>query len=288
VWLNDKLFPMRIPLLAICLIVITPVMAPAQTADSARNDTPVIQDNSFLVEEAYNQDAGVVQHITTFQVQRRAPGFQASFTQEWPVGSITHQLSYGIPLMRAGGETGIGDVALNYRYQAVGDGEAKLAIAPRLSLTLPTGNWKKSRGSGAAGVNAAIPVSYVVNPLLVTHFDIGAGVTPSARNAAGERSRILDWTTAASAIITASNRIQPMLEAVYLRGQSVAGRNRTERSESVLISPGVRGAFNFTSGLQIVPGIAVPFGIGVSRGQRYAFFYLSFEHPFNDEGRPKN
>jgi hypothetical protein len=264
------------------------VPARAQAPDSAKTETPVIQDNSFLVEEAYNQDAGVVQHISTFQVERGTPGFQASFTQEWPVGSIRHQLSYGIPLSRAGGETGMGDLGLNYRYQAVGDGEARLAIAPRFSVTLPTGDWKKSRGSGSTGVNAAIPVSYVVNPLLVTHFDIGAGVTPSARDAAGDRSRILSWTTAGSAIITASNRIQPMLEAVYFRGQAVIGRNRTERSESVLISPGVRGAFNFRSGLQIVPGIAVPIGIGVSSGQRYAFFYLSFEHPFNEEGRPKN
>ena len=79
-----------------------------------------------------------------------------------------------------------------------------------------------------------------------------------------------------------------MLEAVYFRGQAVTGRNRTERSQSVLISPGVRGAFNFRSGLQIVPGIAFPIGVGASSGQRYAFFYLSFEHPFNEEGRPKN
>jgi outer membrane putative beta-barrel porin/alpha-amylase len=279
---------MRIHLLAFCLIAATSVRARSQIADSAKIETPVIQDNSFLVEEAYNQDAGVVQHITTYQVQRGTPGFQASFTQEWPVGSIKHQLSYGIPLSRANSETGIGDLGLNYRYQAVGDGEAKLAISPRLSVTVPTGDWKKSRGSGGAGLSAAIPVSYVVNPLLVTHFDIGAGVIPSARDAEGDHSRILDWTTAASAIITASNRIQPMLEAVYLRGQAVVGRNRTERSESVLISPGVRGAFNFRSGLQIVPGVAVPIGIGTSKGQRYAFFYLSFEHPFNEEGRPKS
>src|SRR3954469_14206126 len=30
---------------------------------------PIIQDNSFLVEEAYNQNYGVVQHIQTFHRQ---------------------------------------------------------------------------------------------------------------------------------------------------------------------------------------------------------------------------
>ncbi|MGH9422268.1 MAG: hypothetical protein ACRD3J_19985, partial [Thermoanaerobaculia bacterium] len=264
---------MRILLLAIGLMAAASLTASGQAVDSAGTKTPVIEDNSFLVEEAYNQDAGVVQHISTYQVERGTPGFQASFTQEWPVGSIKHQLSYGIPLSRANAETGIGDLGLNYRYQAVGDGEAKLAIAPRLSVTLPTGDWRKSRGAGGTGLSAAIPVSYVVNPLLVTHFDLGGGVIPSARDGSGDRSRILNWTTAGSAIITASNRIQPMLEAVYLRGQTVVGRDRTARSESVLISPGVRGAFDFRSGLQIVPGIAFPIGVGISKGQRYAFFY---------------
>lgn len=36
----------------------------AQSKDSAKTESiPVIQDNSFLVEEAYNQGAGVVQHM---------------------------------------------------------------------------------------------------------------------------------------------------------------------------------------------------------------------------------
>lgn len=151
---------------------------------------------------------------------------------------------------------------------------------------LPTGDWKKSRGNGAVGIEAAIPFSFVISPMVVAHFDIGSSVTPSARNSFGERARIADWSTAGSLILTASNRIQPMLEAVYSRGQEVIGPGRTARSEGFLISPGVRSAFNFSSGLQIVPGIAIPIGIGPSKGERAVFFYLSFEHPFNKQGRP--
>ncbi len=260
----------------------------AQSRDSTKVAAPPIQDNSFLVEEAYNQDAGVVQHITTFQLQRGTSDFDASFTQEWPVGSIRHQLSYDIPFSRVGSRTGVGDLGINYRYQAVGDADARLAISPRLSLILPTGDWKNSRGNGAVGLDVAIPVSYVVSPILVTHFDVGTSVTPSARNNEGDRARITEWSSAGSIILTASNRIQPMLEAVYSRGQAVVGPDRTEGTESVLISPGLRAAFNFSSGLQIVPGIAFPIGVGPSRGERSTFFYLSFEHPFNDQGRPKN
>jgi hypothetical protein len=32
--------------------------------------------------------------------------------------------------------------------------------------------------------------------------------------------------------------------------------------------------------MQIVPGIAVPLGIGPSDGERSIFLYLSIEHPF--------
>ena len=51
---------------------------------------PPIQDNSFLIEEAYNQDAYVVQHIFNFQPGVGASQAFGTFTQEWPAGSITH------------------------------------------------------------------------------------------------------------------------------------------------------------------------------------------------------
>ena len=37
---------------------------------------------------------------------------------------------------------------------------------------------------------------------------------------------------------------------------------------------------NFDSGLQIVPGVAVPVGVGPSEGEYGVIGYLSFEHPF--------
>ncbi|HET8647566.1 MAG TPA: transporter, partial [Vicinamibacteria bacterium] len=96
-----------------------------------------IQDNSFLIEEAYNQEDGVVQHVSFFL--RDLDGAWAyTFTQEWPVGTQRHQLSLTLPLA-SGPPAGLGDVALNYRLQLIGDGAAAVAVAPRLSLLLPTG-----------------------------------------------------------------------------------------------------------------------------------------------------
>jgi hypothetical protein len=53
-----------------------------------------------------------------------------------------------------------------------------------------------------------------------------------------------------------------------------------ESQGTTFISPGIRWAYNFPSGLQIVPGIAVPLGVGSSKGEKAIFLYLSFEHPF--------
>src|SRR5437773_10521171 len=50
-----------------------------------------IQDNSFLVEEAYNQEPRVVQHI--FGMTRDADHrWTGTFTQEWPAGGVEHQI----------------------------------------------------------------------------------------------------------------------------------------------------------------------------------------------------
>src|SRR5687767_6157297 len=99
----------------VALASIAQAQAPTVAAPSP------IRDNSFLIEEAYNQPWGVVQHVSTFQRVRGAFGWGATFTQEWPAPSERHQLSYTVPIQRSptltGLHTGIGDVMLNYRYQ---------------------------------------------------------------------------------------------------------------------------------------------------------------------------
>lgn len=242
-----------------------------------------IQDNSFLVEEAYNQDPGVVQHIQTFERERGSGDWMYTFTQEWPVPGITHQLSYSIPLQRisdAGGAGKLGDVALNYRYQLVGSGEAAIACAPRATLLLPTGDWRRGYGSGAPGFQALVPLSVVASPRFVVHADAGAGWTPRARNARGERADTTSWALAGSVVWLAGRNVNPLIEVAWTGADEVTGPGRRTRHDDALVSPGIRFAINFASGLQIVPGLACPIGVGPSAGKRSVFLYLSFEHPF--------
>ena len=242
----------------------------AQPTDSAATP-PVVQDNSFLVEEAYNQEAGIVQHVSTFAAQRGSSDLAFTFAQEWPLFSIRHQLSFDLPVVRSGSSTGIGDIALSYRYQLLGDGDAKIAIAPRISMLIPTGDWKRRRGNGAIGGEAAIAASFIMSRLFAAHTNLGIAFTPRARNTSSAREDVHEYSLGQSIIFTGSRVIQPLVEAVYSDGSF---------GEEVVISPGARAALNFSSGLQVVPGIAFPLGAGSSKGEKGVFVYLSFEHPF--------
>src|SRR5262245_2354844 len=95
--------------------------APASPKTSAPEEEPEISDNSFLVEEAYNQEYGVVQHAQTFSRFFDSKDFEYTFTQEWPFDpDPRHQFSYTIAGLNPGDPSsgfGIGDIALNYRYQ---------------------------------------------------------------------------------------------------------------------------------------------------------------------------
>ena len=248
----------------------------AQTATPA---PPPISDNSFLIEEAYNQERGVVQHISSFDRDRGSGDWSYSFTQEWPLGGQRNQLSYTVPVQGSGGTARLGDVALNYRYQLVGM-ESSVSLAPRLTVIAPTGSAKAGVGSGGVGLQLNIPLSVNVAPWLVTHWNAGATVTPSGRNAAGDHAMTTGVNLGASAIWRPLLAINVLVEAIWLQSRTVIGPGLTARAREAVISPGVRWAHNVRGGLQIVPGIAFPLGVGPSRGQNAVFLYLSFEHPF--------
>jgi hypothetical protein len=246
---------------------------------------PGIQDNSFLVEEAYNQNFGVVQHISSFTRFFDSKDWNYTFTQEWPApGNERHQFSYTLVALHAGAfpgsGVGIGDVFLNYRYQLVGSGETRVAFSPRLSLIFPTGDSIVGRGSGSFGLQTNFPLSVVLGRKLVSHWNAGATFFPHAQDASGDRAATAGYNFGQSFIWLTNARFNVLLETVFARSQTVVSSNHTEWTSSLFLSPGIRWAYNFKNGLQIVPGIGVPLGVGPSAAERAIFLYLSFEHPF--------
>src|SRR6266487_1915006 len=215
--------------------------AAGQTASAEKVPAQFIQDNSFLIEEAYNQEPGVVQHINSYL--RTHPGgvWLATFTQEWPVPKETHQLSYTVAYQSldrdSGGARGLGDLALNYRYQLVGSGDSAVAVAPRFTLLFPTGDDRKGLGNGAPGYQISIPMSTVLSERFVAHWNAGATWTPRARDSLGRRADTTAANLGQSTIFHVMPTLDLMLEIVWTRTQSVAGAGRTVEDRAFLLSP---------------------------------------------------
>lgn len=245
--------------------------------------SPPIEDNSFLVEEAYNQNPDVIQHISNF-TRLTGGAWLYTFTQEWPLGGMRNQGSYTLPLTHpAAGGVGPGDIALNYRYQLVGslDPADRVFVAPRLTMFLPTGSWRAGRGTGSWGWQLAVPVSLQPSRFLAVHLNAGATVLPWARDPAGDRARLWGINLGGSAVWYVRPEVNLLVEAVWQRLEAVTGPGSTQWEATLLLNPGVRWAWNFRSGLQIVPGVAWTIGLGPSAGTDGPFLYLSFEHPLH-------
>lgn len=239
-----------------------------------------IQDNSFLIEEAYNQEAGVVQHIQSIMYLKKSKDWIYTFTQEWPVPKETHQFSYTIPVVHLtdpANSSGIGDIALNYRYQAVL--KDHIALSPRLSVILPTGDYKKGYGTDSVGIQTNIPLSVELTDKFVTHWNIGATYTPGSKESGGAKADTTAFNYGASLIYLSTENFNLMFEAVGTSGESVQSDGSKQQTNTFFLNPGVRFAINCKSGLQIVPGISVPIGVGPSAGEFGGLAYLSFEHP---------
>jgi hypothetical protein len=242
-----------------------------------------LADNSFLLEEAYNQEAGVVQHISLYGRGLAGDGdgtWAYGFTQEWPAPDQRHQLGFTAALLdtpRDGGAR-IGDLLLNYRYQWKA-GE-RLAVAPRLSLIVATGDPEKGTGSGSAGVQLNLPVSIELGRRWVAHSNVGATWLEKAESESGDRAEAFLWNLGQSLIFRARPKLDVLFEAIWLRTDEVIAAGRTENGGEGFVAAGVRWAHDFDSGLQIVPGVAYSFGFDDADGEEQVLVYLSFEHPF--------
>jgi hypothetical protein len=242
-----------------------------------------IQDNSFLIEEAYNQEPGVIQHISTFNRSVVTGAWAYSFTEEWPILGQTHQGSVTLNYadLRKPNARGIGDVLLNYRWQAVGSGETSVALAPRFTVVLPTGDAERGLGGGGAGVEVNLPLSIVLADRVVSHVNLGGRYVPGAQTELGS-AKLANFSVGQSFIWLAHSKLNFMVETLYT-STDIAARDASSHSASLTVNPGLRAAVD-VGGLQIVPGVAFPVGIGPSRGENGVFFYLSFEHPFRLAG----
>jgi hypothetical protein len=244
-----------------------------------------IEDNSFFIEEAYNQEKGVVQHISNLQYSfTRLKDILYTFTQEWPLSGRGHQLSYTAPisLYSSSHPSGVGDILVNYRYQLV-DNDGWADVAPRVSIIIPTGKVKSQLGGGTTGLQVNIPASKRLSQSFVTHVNAGLTYLPNIKDESGSsgtvRHTLTSYNVGASIIWLTAETFNLMFEYTTSFSSEVFEDGRNERATDTIISPGLRWAINLNS-LQIVPGVAIPVILGRGAAKTGIFVYLSFEHPF--------
>jgi hypothetical protein len=123
-------------------------------------------------------------------------------------------------------------------------------------------------------------MSFQVSKRFATHLNAGFTLHPRARGENGDRATLTSYTAGASVIFFMTPSINLMLESIVEDSPEISAPGRTVRQTSVFVSPGVRWAHNFQSGLQIVPGLAYARGLGTASNESRLLLYLSFEHPF--------
>ena len=243
---------------------------------AAAQPTPFeILDNSFLVEEAFNQEPGIFQNIFNVRVAEEG-GWETTFTQEWPVFSQTHQFSFTLPFASADGASGVGDLLINYRWQALMETATRPAFSPRVSLILATGSESDGFGNGGAGWQVNLPVSKQFGNTYL-HWNAGFTHLPSATGPVREHN-LLTPHAAVSGIWRVRPMLNLMLESVVEWEESIDGA--TERRDTIFtLSPGFRTGWN-AGDAQTIFGLAMPVAFGGDATDVGVFAYFSYELPF--------
>ena len=278
------------------------ILALAVSTSKADGDEPKnIKDNSFLIEEAYNQEKGVAQHIFNWVPSWDHDGgdhreFSFLYTIELPMGGETNQFSFtpmnfehfvddpdGGPRDEQGGW---GDTFVNYRYQLVFEDENgwQPAVAPRFSLILPTGDENRGLGVGVLGYQFNLPISKELERFAF-HFNAGTTLFPNASVdlAGGGDSSGRDlhgYNVGGSAIWLASYDVNFLLEFVTYWQQELDDVGRVDNTTTILLDPGVRAALYTSDEIQWVVGLGTPIGLSQDAPDISLFIYMSIEHKF--------
>lgn len=261
-----------------------------------------IRDNAFLVEEAFNQEPGVVQHIFNFVELwdrtglGRSRDFVWNYTMELPLGTQKHQFSFvlqaldqfekpnGEPAVQQGG---MGDTFLNYRYQLLADDDF-LWCAPRATLILPTGDERFGLGTGQLGYQFNLPISRYAGAFDY-HFNAGFTYTPDVRPflANGTRGRGQDvraTNLGASVFWKPETYLNVFAEILWLRNEEIDDSGFRNGIHQVFVNPGLRYAVCQFEECEWVVGLSAPIGLTRDTPDIGLFVYMSVEHVFRKVG----
>jgi hypothetical protein len=256
-----------------------------------------IRDNAFLVEEAANQEAGVVQNIFTWtHTWDRIPGgrtrdFLFTHTMELPLWSQTHQFSFTSQFLGAfekpdfgpaANQGGVGDTVLSYRYQLLADDDF-LWAAPRASLIIPTGDERFGLGTGELGYQFNLPISRY-GECFDFHFNAGLTHVPdvSVPLAIGVSpgQDLTGYNLGGSVFWKPETYLHFFVETLALWNDEIDEFGVEDNTTQVFINPGLRYAVCQLEACEWVLGVSVPVGLTSDSPDIGVFAYMSIEHDF--------
>ena len=279
------------------LINTNQIISQAQERDEEAEGPEHIRDNAFLVEEAFNQEAGEVQHIFNWIIAwdrsggNRTRDFVQTYTMEIPLGSQKHQFSFtGVWLdsyerptgMPAEHQGGVSDTFLNYRYQWLSNDDF-LWCAPRATLIIPTGDERFDLGGGELGYQINLPISKY-GDTFDFHFNIGYTLLPGVpANLAG--FPLLEHDLEAlnlggSVFWKPRVDLNFFVETLALWLDEIEDAGTKGQRTQVYINPGVRYAVCQFEQVEWVLGVSVPVGLTEATPNIGVFAYMSIEHIF--------
>lgn len=236
----------------------------------------VIEDNSFLLEEAFNQKKGEYQFIQKYHTS--ATGYiEYVFEVEAPLSDETHQLSLDISRIRPEEipASSFSDLNLNYRYQALN--REDMILTEKVGLVLVTGKVENETSNGALGFQLMQVATFKLSEKYINHWNLGTTVIPQAETPGGEKT-ILEFTGGTSLINNYSDRLNFLLEAVLQTFESYDEDKNVNNELRFYLNPGLRYAWNFDfKRTQVVPGASIPVQYSDGEIRPGIFLYLSVE-----------
>jgi hypothetical protein len=236
-----------------------------------RNQPMSIEDNSFLVEEAFNQSPGVIQYTVINQVNRGIA--ELNLECEMPLKGEFHQLSVSIPAKVFQSTVGIEDIMISYRPLLL-DRHRWAMVTPRVSVILPTGKVSRGFGDGSWGIECNVALTKQLSRRLISHVNVGSSSSFKKMQEQLHQNRLHYESAGTSLIFAAAKGLDLMAEVTT---SNVKLDSNAASTWNFIGNPGFRFCLKMNQFL-VVPGMSAPFTLLSGRATvSEVLIYISIE-----------
>jgi hypothetical protein len=236
-----------------------------------RNEPMSIEDNSFLLEEAFNQTPGVIQCTAINHIKRGVA--ELNFECEMPMKGELHQLSVSVPAKVFQSTVGLEDIMISYRPLVFGRHRWVMAT-PRLSVILPSGKASRGFGNGLWGIECNVALTKQLSRRLISHVNLRSSSFLKNLMHESQQNRFHYQSAGTSLIFAAAKGFDLMAEVTT--SNEGPGFSRAS-SWNFIGNPGFRFCLKINEFL-VVPGISTPLALLSGRPTlSQVLFYISIE-----------